>query len=78
MLSRLELFLSSNVSIYDGSSVVGRVADLLIKRSFWWALGQLNLVNVEGNESEGIKWRRACGDWIVIRCVEVGIFYCFL
>lgn len=66
------------MSIYDGSSVVGRVADLLIKRSFWWALGQLNLVNVEGNESEGIKWRRACGDWIVIKCVEVGFLWFLL
>jgi hypothetical protein len=65
------------VSIYDGSSVVGRVADLLIKRSFWWALGQLNLVNVDGNESEGTKWKRVCGDWTVIKSVEVCVFLWF-
>ncbi|KIM19537.1 hypothetical protein M408DRAFT_83428, partial [Serendipita vermifera MAFF 305830] len=51
-------------------SVVGRVADLLIKRSFWWALGQLNLVNAESNENEAQRWKRIKGQWVVIRCVE--------
>ena len=71
MLHRLDLFISSSVSIYQSGSVVGRVADLLIKRSFWWALGQLNIINAEGSENEAQKWRRINGQWVVIRCVEV-------
>jgi hypothetical protein len=71
VLHPLSQFLSSSVSIYEGGSVVGRVADLLIKRSFWWALEHLNLVTPEGGESAAATWKRVVGDYVVISVVEV-------
>ncbi|KAG8822202.1 hypothetical protein FRC19_006403 [Serendipita sp. 401] len=69
-LHPLGLFLLSSVSIYESGSVVGRVADILIKRSFWWAMEHLNLVNPDGNESAAAKWKRVCGDYVVISVVK--------
>ncbi|KAG8781564.1 hypothetical protein FRC15_008551, partial [Serendipita sp. 397] len=69
-LHPLGLFLLSSVSIYESGSVVGRVADILIKRSFWWAMEHLNLVNPDGSESAAAKWKRVCGDYVVISVVK--------
>ncbi|PVF94856.1 hypothetical protein CPB86DRAFT_788647 [Serendipita vermifera] len=70
VLHPLSQFLSSSVSIYEGGSVVGRVADLLIKRSFWWALEHLNLVSPDASESATSLWKRVVGDYVVISVVE--------
>jgi hypothetical protein len=71
VLHPVDQFLASSVSIYESGSVVGRVADILIKRSLWWALEHLNLVNSEVDESASAKWKRVCGDYVVTAPLEV-------
>ena len=71
VLHPLEPFLSSSASIYEGGSLVGRVADVLIKRSFWWALEHLNLVSSEATESAAAKWKRVAGDYVVVSVLKV-------
>lgn len=70
VLHPLELFLSSSASIYEGGSIVGRVADVLIKKSFWWALEHLNLVSSEATETPAAKWKRVTGDYVVVSVLK--------
>ncbi|KAG8806326.1 hypothetical protein FRC17_005079 [Serendipita sp. 399] len=69
-LHPLGLFLMSSLSIYESGSVVGRVADIVIKRSFWWAMEHLNLVSSDGSESSAARWKRVCGDYVVLSVVK--------
>ena len=67
-------FLNASRSIYDPGWLPYRVANFVVGKPLWWALGQLGLVDSHGaafgDSSAAERWKKVRGDYVVVSLVE--------